>query len=469
MVSFPAAHLSRAGCTHAPAGRERSSRRSRGRRSQPRRDLYDFGKTRALVAASRARLRATKVDEDQSAPRSSRRARRVPHWSRANSCSSSPKRATKTPPASTRASALVQEGARPRGDRAPWRPTACSASSSASAPRASSRAHGSCSSRARRPLDARAEPISALARAARRRTRGARRRAALARRAARDADASRTRAAARECPVLSTSFSVASTRRAAGSGPASHLPRRALAAVRCGTRCVARSAEAADARATRCAFGWSTPSQPRQSWRARGRRGLRRAARRHRPAALTVCKHASGRETGYELGAMQFEQVVQAAGSLRRAETELVMARIARAEAVLRSRRRRRELARREQTVAARRITAHVDAGALPEQPLVQREQPVEMRLHRRVLRRARPAAARTTARSASSMRGRGSDAPRPPPRRNGAQASSTMCAQRPRRGHHGVPEASVSASTKPNVSQREPCRSRSTLESSFA
>lgn len=41
-------------------------------------------------------------------------------------------------------------------------------------------------------------------------------------------------------------------------------------------------------------------------------------------------------ESGYELGAMQFEQVHQARASLRHAETEMIQARIARAEAVLR-------------------------------------------------------------------------------------------------------------------------------------
>ncbi len=41
-------------------------------------------------------------------------------------------------------------------------------------------------------------------------------------------------------------------------------------------------------------------------------------------------------EAGYELGAMQFDQVQQARSMLRRAETEVVLARVARAEAILR-------------------------------------------------------------------------------------------------------------------------------------
>jgi outer membrane protein len=53
---------------------------------------------------------------------------------------------------------------------------------------------------------------------------------------------------------------------------------------------------------------------------------------------IEVCKaRVTDTETGYEMGAMQFDQVQQARSMLRRAETELVMAKVAHTEALLRT------------------------------------------------------------------------------------------------------------------------------------
>ncbi|HEX5657484.1 MAG TPA: TolC family protein [Polyangiales bacterium] len=53
---------------------------------------------------------------------------------------------------------------------------------------------------------------------------------------------------------------------------------------------------------------------------------------------IEVCKsRVTDTETGYEMGAMQFDQVQQARSMLRRAETELVMAKVSHTEALLRT------------------------------------------------------------------------------------------------------------------------------------
>jgi outer membrane protein len=53
---------------------------------------------------------------------------------------------------------------------------------------------------------------------------------------------------------------------------------------------------------------------------------------------IDICKaRVTDTETGYEMGAMQFDQVQQARSMLRRAETELVMAKVAHTEALLRT------------------------------------------------------------------------------------------------------------------------------------
>ena len=73
--------------------------------------------------------------------------------------------------------------------------------------------------------------------------------------------------------------------------------------------------------------------------RERARLDAEHAARRELTAQKLreVCAaRVADAEAGYELGALQFEQVQQARTLLRRAETEIVMAKVARAEAVLR-------------------------------------------------------------------------------------------------------------------------------------
>ena len=77
----------------------------------------------------------------------------------------------------------------------------------------------------------------------------------------------------------------------------------------------------------------------RQQEKARARLDAQHAEKREGTALklVEICKtRVADTEAGYELGAMQFDQVQQARTMLRRAENEVVLARVARAEAVLR-------------------------------------------------------------------------------------------------------------------------------------
>lgn len=99
------------------------------------------------------------------------------------------------------------------------------------------------------------------------------------------------------------------------------------------------AADAADARADDVRIRLERAELVHGQELERARRDVEHAERRAETAValVAVCQtRVKDVEAGYEMGAMQFEQVQAARALLRRAETELVMARVARAEAVLR-------------------------------------------------------------------------------------------------------------------------------------
>jgi outer membrane protein TolC len=98
-------------------------------------------------------------------------------------------------------------------------------------------------------------------------------------------------------------------------------------------------AEAAEANAAELGLRMEGAQRERAEERERARLEAEHADKRRALAEqlLTVCKtRVDDAEAGYELGAMQFDQVQQARALMRRAETELVMAKVAHAAAVLR-------------------------------------------------------------------------------------------------------------------------------------
>jgi outer membrane protein len=99
------------------------------------------------------------------------------------------------------------------------------------------------------------------------------------------------------------------------------------------------SADATEARADELRIQIEDAELSRGQERARAKLDAQHAEKRQATALslVEICKtRVADTEAGYELGAMQFEQVQQARSVLRRAETEVIMARVARAEAVLR-------------------------------------------------------------------------------------------------------------------------------------
>ena len=99
------------------------------------------------------------------------------------------------------------------------------------------------------------------------------------------------------------------------------------------------SAAASEARADELRIRLEGAEVDRQHEKARARLDAQHAEKREATATklVEICKtRVADTEAGYELGAMQFEQVQQARTMLRRAETEVVLAKVARAEAVLR-------------------------------------------------------------------------------------------------------------------------------------
>ncbi|MDB4986206.1 MAG: outer rane efflux protein [Myxococcaceae bacterium] len=99
------------------------------------------------------------------------------------------------------------------------------------------------------------------------------------------------------------------------------------------------SSAASEARADELRIRLENSENDRQQEKTRARLDAEHAAKREATALklVDICKtRVSDTEAGYELGAMQFDQVQQARTMLRRAETEVVLAKVARAEAVLR-------------------------------------------------------------------------------------------------------------------------------------
>lgn len=99
-------------------------------------------------------------------------------------------------------------------------------------------------------------------------------------------------------------------------------------------------AEAAEANAAELGLRMESAERERAEERERARLEAEHADKRRALAEqlLIVCKiRVEDAEAGYELGAMQFDQVQQARALMRRAETELVMAKVAHAAAVLRA------------------------------------------------------------------------------------------------------------------------------------
>lgn len=99
------------------------------------------------------------------------------------------------------------------------------------------------------------------------------------------------------------------------------------------------AAEAAEANAAELDLTLASAERERNAAYDRARLEAEHAEKRKQLAVqlLEVCKQrVADTEAGYELGAMQFDQVQQARALLRRAQTEVVMAAVARTAAVLR-------------------------------------------------------------------------------------------------------------------------------------
>ncbi|MEY4511209.1 MAG: hypothetical protein RLZZ450_3331 [Pseudomonadota bacterium] len=99
------------------------------------------------------------------------------------------------------------------------------------------------------------------------------------------------------------------------------------------------AADATEAQADELRLRLESTESEREHEHKRARLDAEHAEKRQHTAELLleVCStRVADVEAGYELGAMQFDQVQQARAQLRRAQTEVVLARVARAEAVLR-------------------------------------------------------------------------------------------------------------------------------------
>jgi outer membrane protein TolC len=100
------------------------------------------------------------------------------------------------------------------------------------------------------------------------------------------------------------------------------------------------SADATDARVDELRLRLEDAEAERNQEHAKAALEAEHALKRRATAEqlIEVCTaRVSDTETGYAMGAMQFDQVQQARSMLRRAQTELVMAKVARTEALLRT------------------------------------------------------------------------------------------------------------------------------------
>ena len=311
-------------------------------------NLYDFGRTRAAIAASRAKVRTAKVDEEQT------RAEIVGNvrgaylaWLSAHQLLALSETTTADASRrSARASALVEEGARPRGELAPVE--ADRLLTELELERARGELEGARmlleqSVGELLPTDATPDPqLLALSLAPDASESDPSLRLLDAQRAALQASAQLSRKT--NAPVLSTALSVglhAQGRLNEGGWSTfpTYVAGLSLAVPLWDGGSSRAASEAADARADEVRIRLEQAELAHTQALARARLDVAHADKRAETAQklLDVCKkRIADVEAGYELGAMQFEQVQQARALLRRAETELVMARVARAEAVLR-------------------------------------------------------------------------------------------------------------------------------------
>jgi len=314
-------------------------------------NLYDFGRTHAAVAASRAKLQTSKVEHEQT------RAQvlagvRVAYltWLRAHEIRRLSESASMDGTRrSERVSALVQEGARPRAELAPVE--ADRLLSQLEFERASGdldgarmmleQSVGECLAETSQPdlrvLDVQQEVVAP------RKAADPELRMLIHQRAALEATARLQRKAG--LPVISASA-------AAGIGVQMPIDDAGEARVipsyivglgltvplwdGGGTRA---QADATEAQADELRLRLESAQSDRDHERKRAELDAGHALRRQQTAEqlLAVCTtRVADVEAGYELGAMQFDQVQQARGMLRRAETEVVLAKVARAEAILR-------------------------------------------------------------------------------------------------------------------------------------
>ncbi|MDB4972594.1 MAG: outer rane efflux protein [Myxococcaceae bacterium] len=312
-------------------------------------NLYDFGRTAAAVAASRAKYEAASAEQELTRAQVVSNVRQAylswlsSHELHRLSSSGSEDSARRT----ERVNALIQEGARPRGDFAPVE------SDRLLSELELERSVGELESARMlleatvgEPLPANAEPdlnvLEVRVDASVTPKVDPSLRMLAYQRAATAATARMQRKAG--APVISASA-------AAGVGVQTKIDENTFKALPSyavglglsvpiwdggGSRA---GAAATEARADELRIRLESAEVDRHQERARARLDAQHAQNREATALklVEICKtRVADTEAGYELGAMQFDQVQQARSMLRRAETEVVLAKVARAEAVLR-------------------------------------------------------------------------------------------------------------------------------------
>ena len=312
-------------------------------------NIYDFGRTNAAVNASLARLESANADHEVTRAQVLSSVRQAYlNWLSAHELHRLSESGTSDSQQRTqRVTALIQEGARPRGDLAPVESDRLL--SELELERSTGDLEGARMLLERtvgEPLPANAEPQLAVLDVVPARDNPAAidpsLRMLAAQRAATEATARLQRKA--QSPVISASAGAGfGTQLDVASGHANVLP---SYIVGLGVSipiwdggATSASAAATQARADELRLRVESEEIDRRQDRIKARLDAEHAQNRENTALqlVEVCKtRVADTEAGYELGAMQFEQVQQARGMLRRAETEVVLAKVARAEAVLR-------------------------------------------------------------------------------------------------------------------------------------
>lgn len=313
-------------------------------------NLYDFGRTQSAVAATRARHDSTKAEQEMSKAQvvASVRAAYLTwlsthqlHGLAAGASQDGSQR-------SQRVNALVQEGARPRAELAPVE--ADRLLSELELERATGELEAArmlLEQSVGEQLSVSAEPDLRIlelepAAAASDRPADPALRVLVHQRAALEATARMQR---REgFPVLSASAAVgAGVQTNLGESDYKILPSYVVGlglSIPIWDGGGSRAAAAAtDAQADELRLRLESTESERDHERKRAQLDAEHALKRQQTAEklLAVCTtRVADVEAGYELGAMQFDQVQQARAMLRRAQTEVVLAKVARAEAVLR-------------------------------------------------------------------------------------------------------------------------------------